>query len=279
MTDEGRTPSRNRKVLRHVDPATFGVEIGPSHNPIAPKRAGFKVHIIDHASREQLREKYRSVPVKLDNIEEVDFIWHGERFAELTGRPNFYSWVIAAHVIEHSPDLIRFLEDCDSLLKEGGILSLVIPDKRFCFDRFRPITGLARVVDAHEAGRSIHSPGSAAEYFMNVVSKNGLGGWESRTKGEYRFYHSEKDALAAMRAIREDKAYLDIHNWCFTPHSFRLMLDDLHSLGFTKLREVDFMPTDGHEFYVVLGRHGKGPGMTRLELMRAIDAELADSGA
>jgi len=155
------------------------------------------------------------------------------------------------------------------------VLSLVIPDKRYCFDRFRPITGLARIVDAHESGNTIHSVGAAAEYFMNVVSRDGRGGWDAGFKGDYRFVHSEKDALEGMRAIREQKAYLDVHNWCFVPHSFRLIVEDLHTLGLTKLREVDFMPTEGFEFFVTLGRHGAGPGMPRLAVLRAIDEEVA----
>jgi predicted SAM-dependent methyltransferase len=271
--------TRKEKVLRHIDRNGFGVEIGPSHSPIAPKREGFKVHVIDHTTREQLRHKYKTEPVVLENIEEVDFVWSGQSYAELTGKPNFYDWVIASHVVEHSPDLIAVLADCDSLLKDGGVLSLAIPDKRLCFDHFRPITGLARIIDSHHAGNAIHSVGSVAEYFMNVVSKGGKGGWDAHSLGEYRFFHSDKDALEGMRAVREDKAYLDIHNWCFVPHSFRLVLDDLHTLGFTRLREVDFMPTAGFEFFVTLGRHGRGPGISRLEMLQAIESELAASDA
>lgn len=273
--------TRKEKALRHIDRNGFGVEIGPSHDPIAPKREGFKVHVIDHVTREQLLVKYKTEPVALENIEEVDFVWRGQGYSELTGRPNFYDWVIASHVVEHSPDLIAFLANCDSLLKDGGVLSLVIPDKRLCFDRFRPITGLARIIDSHHGGNAIHSAGSVAEYFMNVVSKGGKGGWDASFTGEYRFFHSAKDALEGIRSVLDDKAYLDIHNWCFVPHSFRLILDDLFTLGFTRLREVEFIPTEGFEFFVTLGRHGQGPGISRMEMLRAIDSELAatDAGA
>ena len=272
--------TRKEKVLGSIDREGFGIEIGPSHDPIAPKREGFKVHVIDHMSREQLRHKFSGPGhpgVVIDNIEEVDFVWHGERYADLTGRTNFYDWIIGSHLIEHTPDLVRFLEDCDALLKDEGVLSLVIPDKRYCFDRFRPITGLARVVDAHVHGSSIHSEGTAAEYFMNVVSKGELGGWSATQAGDYRFYHTIGEALNGMRAVREDKAYLDVHNWCFVPHSFRLLMHDLHALGMTRLRELSFTPTPAEtfEFYVTLGRQGTGSGMSRLELLEAIDAELA----
>jgi len=51
------------QLLRYIDKNGHGVEIGPSHSPVAPKRAGYKVHIIDHLDREGLipgeREKDR----------------------------------------------------------------------------------------------------------------------------------------------------------------------------------------------------------------------------
>ena len=123
--------SRKEKGLRHIDKNGDGVEIGPSHSPIAPKRDGYKVQIIDHATREQLIEKYKSHDVQLDNIEEVDYVWSGESYISLTGKKKFHDWIIASHVIEHTPDLIGFLNDCDSILKDDGVISLVIPDMRY----------------------------------------------------------------------------------------------------------------------------------------------------
>ena len=274
-----RTNNRKARVLETIDRNGLGVEIGPSHDPIAPKREGFKVQVIDHASREELLGKYGSHGVSLDKIEEVDFVWSGQSYVELTGKPKHYDWIIASHLIEHTPDLIAFLEDCDSILRDGGVLSLVIPDKRYCFDRFRPITGLARIVDSHLSGNKIHSPGAVAEYCMNVVGKAHHLAWDARSGGEYTFIHSANLATEMVREVREKGSYLDIHNWCFVPHSFRLLLNDLYVLGYTKLREVQFHPTEGFEFYVTLGRHGSGPPMSRLEMLKAIDAEISATDA
>jgi len=267
--------NRKRRVLAGIDRNGVGLEIGPSHDPIAPKRDGFNVHVIDHASREELLVKYEKHGLALDRIEEVDFVWHGESYLELTKHPHYYDWIIASHLIEHTPDLIAFLVDCDSILKDEGVLSLVIPDKRFSFDRFRPITGLARVIDAHFGAQRIHTAGAVAEYFLNVASKSHQLAWTESTRGEYGFIHDAQYARDMIREVRDKGSYLDIHNWCFTPHSFRLIVNDLHVLGFTNLREVDFHSTEGCEFYVTLGRHGAGPGLSRLDLLRAVDAELA----
>ena len=44
-----------------------------------------------------------------------------------------------------------------------------------------------------------------------------------------------------LRQAIETTEYIDHHAWCFVPHSFRLMLHDLHLLGLTELREVGSM--------------------------------------
>lgn len=154
--------NRKEKVLRHINQNGHGIEIGASHNPIAPKKEGYKVHIIDHMSREQLITKYKDHHVNIENIEEVDFVWRGENYSELIGKSKYYDWIIASHIIEHTPDLIGFINDCDTILKDDGVISLVIPDKRYCFDHYRPITGISKIIDSHFQKNKIHTAGTIA---------------------------------------------------------------------------------------------------------------------
>jgi 2-polyprenyl-3-methyl-5-hydroxy-6-metoxy-1,4-benzoquinol methylase len=267
---------RKEKVLRYIDKTGKGIEVGPSHLPIAPKKEGFKVDIIDHLSRDQLVAKFKDHHVNLDNIEEVDFVWSGESYSELTGKTKYYDWMIASHVIEHTPDLIGFLNDCDAVLKDEGVLSLVIPDKRYCFDHFRPITGISKIIDHHFQKATIHSSGTVAEYFLNIVLRSGQMTWHSNTPEEYSFIHSLENARQGIKSVVNEKAYLDVHAWCFTPHSFRLIIHDLFSLGLIAFQEVDFFPTDGFEFYVTLGRKGKGIDQPRIEMLKMIESEIKD---
>ncbi len=264
MTDLGR----KSKVFHCLDLKGLGLEIGPSHSPIAPKREGFNVKILDHLSADGLKKKYADHGVPLENIEDVDYVWSGEPFAALVGREHVFDWIIASHVIEHTPCLITFLQNCERLLKENGLLSLIIPDKRYCFDLYREKTGLASVLDAFREKRKIHSPCTAAEYFLSVVSKNGDIAWSQGADGETKFVHGLNDAKQAIEAIENDGAFLDLHSWVFTPYSFRLLIEDLHQLGYIRLRERCFFDTEGCEFYITLDPQGFGPGLTRLELAR-----------
>lgn len=269
--------NRNENILKYINKDGIGIEIGPSHNPVAPKKEGFNVHIIDHASQDDLKKKYIGHNVNLDNIESVDYVWRGERYAELTGHANYYDWIIASHVIEHAPDLIAFINECDSILKEDGVLSLVVPDKRFCFDHFRPLSGLSRVIDSHLSQSVVHSPGVVAEYFMHVVAKEGHIAWPQGAPGHYTFVHSRDNAIEEMNNVMRENIYIDVHGWCFVPHSFRLLIEDLHSLGFIKMRELDFSVTQGSEFYMTLSREGTGPSLSRMEMSEQAERELRGS--
>src|SRR5215467_14461622 len=250
---------RRSKILCGLDLKGFGLEIGPSHSPIAPKIAGFNVKVLDHLSDEALLKNYVGHGVCLENIEHVDYIWNGEPLADLVGGEHVFDWIIASHVIEHTPCLITFIKNCETILKESGVLSLAVPDKRYCFDLYREKTSLSSVLDAFREKRKIHSPGAAAEYFLNVVAKNGNITWSQDTEGETRFLHGLSDAKQAMEGIEDDGAFLDLHSWVFTPCSFRLLIEDLYQLGYIRLREKCFFDTEGCEFYTTIGLHGSGP--------------------
>ena len=98
--------------------------------------------------------------------------------------------------------------------------------------------------------------------------------WDPGTNGEYHFIHSMGDAQKAMRSVREEKVYIDVHAWCFVPHSFRLIIHDLFCLGLIPFQELDFISTHGGEFFITLCRNGKGINKSRLEMLDMIESEI-----
>ena len=265
--------NRNARILKHIDARGQGVEIGPCHNPVAPKREGFKVEVIDHLDREGLIDKYSGQRIKTGNIEEVDYVWRGETYAELTGRRQYYDWIIASHVIEHTPDLVAFICQCAEILTQTGVLSLVIPDKRYCFDKFRPVTSLAHVIDRHRTGADQHTPGSVAEYYLNVVRCDDQDAWDSKATGSISFSHPPEAGQLNFSLAKNAREWLDVHAWCFVPHAFRLLIQDLYDLGLIPLKELSFSPTVGCEFYMTLSREGEGMPMGRLSALREMERE------
>jgi hypothetical protein len=246
--------ARIEKILSAVDKGRQGLEIGPSFNPAAPRRAGFKVHTLDHMDREGLRKKYTGHGVNIDAIEDVDFVWRGERLVELIGQTGCYGWIIASHVIEHVPDLVTFLQQCEALLAPDGVLSLAVPDKRYCFDHFQPISTTGEVLDAYRERRTRPTPGQVFNSISTEVSLGPHICWGGATQGEFVLRHADDEAVHGWQEASNSEAYIDVHCWKFTPAGFRLMLADLHALGLTTLvigREFESVVG---EFFVTLGR-------------------------
>lgn len=243
---------RREKALVMIDRNGLGLEVGPSYNPVASKKAGFNVHILDHASAEELRAKYVGHGVNLANIEEVDFIWRGEPVSQLIGRKECYDWIIASHVIEHRPDLISFLGECETLLKESGVLSLIIPDKRYCFDYLHGPTSTGELLDAYDQKRKRPSAGKVFDHVASATKRNGQIAWDADTRGTIEFVHDFSDAIKNWQQARTTDEYFDIHNWRFTPTTFREIVYDLQALGLIHFDiKVEF-ETVGCEFFVTL---------------------------
>lgn len=255
---EGRQPNgipaRERAVFHLLNKKGQGLEVGPSHNPIAPKRNGFNVHILDHCNANELREKYKNLGLKLDNIEEVDFVWQGQSLPDLIGDKHCYDWIIASHVVEHIPNLISFMQQCEQLLKPDGVLSLVVPDKRYCFDCLKPLTTSGHLIDAYRQKLLRPTAGQVFDYYANSVQANGNVAWSAdNNKGADSLIFSYEQAIANLHKAEQANEYIDVHCWHFIPESFALIIDDLNRLGLLKLRILAQFPTSGCEFYVSLG--------------------------
>jgi predicted SAM-dependent methyltransferase len=261
-------------VFRTADPAGTALEVGPAHNAILPKREGFRAKTVDYTDRLGLVEKYREFrKYSPDDIEDVDFVIPaGTPMSDVIDER--FDLVLASHVLEHSVSLIDFIEDCTNLLAPNGVLSLVVPDHRYCFDRFRERSSIGRVIDTSIARPAVHTVGTMTEYSLDAVKHGGRTSWPAGHKGRYRFTR-DLGAVMANAARAGGPSYIDVHNWVFSPNHLRLMLQDLHALGLISVREVDFQDTIGHEFFLSLKVDGPGTGLTREALVVLADAERA----
>ncbi len=259
MNESKTHMSRRERVLFGLNMDGLGLEIGPSHNPVVPKSEGYNVHTLDHLSADDLKKKYADhgeLGVNVENIEQVDFVWNGEPLPELIGSKQCYDWIIASHVIEHVPDMISFLQQCEQLLTHGGKLSLVIPDKRYCFDYLSPLSTTGQFLDAFEQKRSRPSVGQVFDHFANSCKKDGEIAWtEPVNKNSHiELLHPIGQAISLGWHWVNSSEYIDVHCWRFTPASFRLLIDDFKALELLKLEEVSNFDTEGHEFYVTLSK-------------------------
>lgn len=253
--------SRADQLLAPVNRSARIIEIGPSYNPIAPKAAGWNTTTVDHATRSELVRKYASHPVDVSRIEEVDFVWTGGPLADAVPRHlhGAFDAFIASHVIEHTTDIVGFLDTAETLLAPGGIVILAIPDKRYCFDYFRPLTTTGEVLSASASRRSRHTHRAVFDHVAYIVMNDGNGAWGQAPVGQVEFVHTLDEADRAFSTVSDDPSapYMDTHAWQFTPASFELLLLELARLGKTDWRIQRATPAMGCEFHAWLRRGGK----------------------
>ena len=254
-----------------------GLEIGPGYNPLLPKAEGFRVRTADYTDAAGLRAKYQDNPhVDVKRIEVVDHILDGERtLAEAVGDPGSFDYIVASHVIEHTPDMLGFLKSCEALLAPRGLLLLAVPDKRNCFDVLQPLTSTGAVLQAHLDRRTQPTPGAVFDDVAYNAVRGDAIGWPPGDKRQLRFFAPLHAAAAVYDSIRRSPTYHDVHVWRFVPSSFRLIMRDLHAIGELGLREDRFHDSVGNEFYVTLSASAAGCPADRLTLAKRALAEQA----
>lgn len=265
---------RKEIITALIDKNGLGLEVGPSHDPVTPKSAGYNVHIVDHLSQQDLKKKYKGHGVNLENIEPVDFVWRGETLRDLLNTSQSYDWIIASHVIEHVPDLIKFMNDCKEILKPGGVISLAIPDQRYCFDCLRSTSSTGDVLQAYLDGRTRLTAGQIFDSFSFASQIEGSIAWNQKTVGKIDFLHADGFAALTLKNYIESNDYLDAHAWVFTPHSFRLIINDLTALGYLRMREESFTPTIGCEFFVAFRNEPPNLRLDRLAVAKQAKDEI-----
>lgn len=244
---------RSEYLLAEIDRNAFGLEIGASYNPAAPRRDGWNIEIADHADANTLREKYARWGVEGSAIEDIDYVINEKGLFSSIGQAERYDFIIASHVIEHVPDFVQFLVDCEKLLKPGGILSLAIPDKRCHFDVLKPISTLGQILQAHLDKRVRVSPGVIYDAYALHAGLDGNLAWgASQQLDGLMFAHTVNEAYAKMQESIASGEYIDVHTWQFVPNSFLLHINDLRQLGLIDLEVVTSSDTLGFEFFVRL---------------------------
>jgi SAM-dependent methyltransferase len=259
-------PQLVRHDLACIDVSTMrGLEIGPLAAPRVRKDQG-DVFYVDHTDTEGLRRKYADNSVLkeyLDQIVDIDCVVRdGLGIHEALADQAPFDYVIASHLIEHIPDPVTWLSDIASVLRPSGILSLVIPDKRFTFDINRRTTEIGELVDAHL--RRLHRPSLRQAYdfiskeITEMVDPSAVWAGTADFAGVVRSDVPDPDvaALQLCRTIESSDQYVDVHCSVFTPESFLGLYEKLARLGLIEFEVAHFVPTEFNqlEFHISLRR-------------------------
>lgn len=205
-----------------------GVEIGALHSPF-PVPAGARVRYLDRLTTAQLREEYPELAG--ETFAEVEIVDDGGRLTTIAdGSQDF---VIASHVLDHSPDPIGALRRQLAVLRPGGVLLLALPDRRTGLDELREPTSLQHLLDDRADGGA----SSRAQHYREWARLVDL------PLGNIAAEDTE------AHAARLERGQYSIHFHCWT---LRELLAQLPA--FELPAEVVAARQNLHEFLVVLKR-------------------------
>jgi predicted SAM-dependent methyltransferase len=141
-----------------------GLEIGALHNPLILPR-GVHVTYVDSHPVDELRLRYPELDGQ--RLVPVGVVDDATRLDGIAGESQ--DFVIANHVIEHCEDPIAALASFARVLRGEGIVYVAVPDKRFTFDRERPVTTVEHLVRDHREGPAVSREAHLEEWARLVI--------------------------------------------------------------------------------------------------------------
>jgi SAM-dependent methyltransferase len=254
--------------LKHIAKWQKGIEIGPWFAPLAAKSEGYNCLAFDVFDTETLKKSAERDPLidnsRISSIETVDIVGSSTEIYDVIaarGELSTFDYIISSHNFEHLPNPIKFLRGCEKVLKVGGYLSMAVPDKRACFDYFRPASTLGSWLEAY-TNNSIRP--TAAQGFeqgsfnckYSDVDEERSSFPLTKDPGKIKLQVDLKNSFDTYinRKASEEQIYCDTHCWTFTPSSFYSILLDTMFLKLIQFDVEEITENNGNEFYVHLRR-------------------------
>lgn len=244
-------------LTKNLELEKQGLEIGPLDKPIVPKK-GTGVLYADHLPTDKLRDKYRGDEnVNNEQIQGIDIVVGPSGIRDAVGSRRF-NYVVASHVIEHIPNPLGWFNEIYGFMEPGGILSLAIPDKRYCFDRLRGLTTAAEWIGAWLQKTTRPTPVQIVDFLSNKVEHHGNITWAENIDLQdlIHVWHPREALRIAVESL-DSSEYLDVHCSVLTPRSFCKLLRELSVFGLFNFYVANFHDSVGHEFFIQLQKPEK----------------------
>lgn len=133
---------RESKLAHQLLDGLRGIEIGASiHNPFGLNT--LNVDYTDDYTTPFKQEEFK----KYGQYLKVDIVSPGD---DLPFKDNVWDFVISSHVIEHFYDPVKTILEWLRVVKPGGYVFMIVPHKNRTFDKDRPRTTLAELIQNHD---------------------------------------------------------------------------------------------------------------------------------
>jgi SAM-dependent methyltransferase len=234
------------------------LEIGPLANAIVKKQPGTQVFYADIRDKKEIVKFYeKDSSVSKENIVDIDYIIKNSYTESLKNVVPF-NIIVMSHVLEHIPNLIYFFNDIVNVMKNDAILLITIPDKRYCFDRYRTSTSFSEIYDVYRQGR-YNNPVAVLDFYLLSTGHNNPTLWWKNYKN-YTYLSDDNNRFINAVKCYEDAInghYFDVHFSVFTPESFLIIIYLMTQLRLMPFEIIDFYPTvyGSFEFSVAIKKN------------------------
>lgn len=241
------------EFLRTAAPNGRILEIGPFTNPTL---RGPNVKYFDVLDRERLIERAEFLSFPSQHSVEIDYV---SPTGDLGIVEDTFDYVFSSHCIEHQPDLIAHLSHVERLLERGGRYLAIIPDKRYCFDHFHPVSTTEEVFEAFSSKRKIHKKQKVADRVRLGTHNDPARHWagDHGKIGDIKNDHSTAMGLEPISKNYDENGniYVDTHAWQFTPSSFDEIVRSISGKVSLSIENIFDTPERCHEFCVSLKKN------------------------
>jgi len=255
---EGRvcsTVDGRKAFLSLIPPDGTLLSIEPAI-PLNVDLAGRTVRRLADRTTAELREAVKRAGADPALAPEVDLVWRGEAYLELT-RERFDA-ALAIHSLERQPCLITHLTNVASVLKLGARFFLVIADRSFGAAHYAPDSTLVDVLGAYAAHRHRHIACNLIASQLITTHDDAPRHWAGLHGPDPRQRKADdamrKEITELLRSIRSGPPDGATPAWHFTPKSFQYLIDTLDALGLSPFRieRLYWTIRPGADFYTVL---------------------------
>lgn len=239
----------NREFLAAIlDRNLRYLEIGPYGRPFLNKNF-FDVMYFDVLDQESLKEKSKlDLDHKEENIPFIDFV---DPFGDLSIIKEKFDCAFSSHCIEHQPDILGHLKKVSELIETSGLYITIIPNYKYCFDKFKPQSTLIDVMEAYLLSRKIHSQKNILLQQYYSTHNDATLHWAENSG---RIKEEEIPVNNVIESIGQVKSeYTDCHAWFFDEDIFMSIFKNpcIEKIIGLKLQRCYITPPNSHEFIAI----------------------------
>jgi hypothetical protein len=217
-----------------ISPTLTGdvLEIGPGHRPF-PVGDGARVRILDRSVAGG-RDKTWPELVGLPHSPKRDFDADLDTDGLAVLSDQAMDVVIASHVIEHLANPVAALLEFDRVLRPGGRLVLIVPDRHHTFDSGRVPTPMSHVMAEYRDGVTVVSDAHIREFCTAIFAG------PNTHPDEVRAWH-DPDRLTDELFSLHRRRTIHVHVW--DPQEFATLLTGVVAEGLVawRLRSAYFV--------------------------------------